>query len=63
MQGRSMNSMATGSTPALMMSDTQAPATALLSKADQHRPRAFGLVQDAQCRLCHDAKLALLSRR
>ncbi len=29
MQGRSMNSIATGSTPALMMSATQAPATSL----------------------------------
>ena len=29
MQGRSMNSIATGSTPARMMSATQAPATSL----------------------------------
>ncbi len=52
-----MNSIATGRTPALMMSDTQAPATSLTVKAHQDRPRAFGLAQDPQRRLGHDAKL------
>ena len=57
MQGRSMNSMATGRTPALMMSATQAPATSFESKPIRTGRAPSGLRQDAQRGLGHDAKL------
>ena len=43
MHGRSMNSIATGSTPARMMSETQAPATSLDAKPNSTGRAPSGL--------------------
>ena len=56
MQGRSMNSIATGKTPARIMSDTQAPATSLLSK-----PINTGSAPSGLCRIRNVASVTMPS--